>query len=816
MRVPLSWVRDYVDLAASVDDIAERLTLAGVEVEAIDKLGALSPRVVVGVVVDATPLPNTKLTKLTLDVGEVAPVIALSGAPNVVGLEHGACLAVALPGAQIFEPGTSRTYEVAAKTMQGVASSCVGVSEAELGISDAHEGVVLLDKGMPGAPLASVITPSTRWNADEILTLAILPNIARCQSILGAAYEIAALGGGRRRTTTLAEWTEKPTATIAVSIDGQDFCSGFDALRIEGLTVRESPKWVQRRLILSGLEPINNIVDATNYVLLELGQPTHAYDATLVPEGLATRRSREGELLRMLSQAAEDAPTVLPAGLPIIVSGDSPVGIAGVMGGRDRSVQPTTTSIVLECATFEMIAVRRAQRTMKLFTQASARYSRGVEPERRPMAIARILEILRETCPTLTVTASGHAAVPLAPPRVIVLDAAWTNGSLGTSFTVDEMTTALVRIGLDATREGEKVRVRIPPMRGDLVEAHDLLEELARAVGFDKLPETMPLEPLPPYSGEPRRVRRERLRDLMVRLGLQEAMTYSLSSVEMHRALHAGRASTPDETFVTVKNPIAADKVALRRSLLPGLLQVAAHNLKHDPHVRIFELGIVVHPEAAEKGSKLPAEPYRVAFVASGPAVAPRLKEAAPGADVFDALGLASSVLEHFHLPEVVALAADHAPYQPGSCAQLTSKGRVIGHVGTVHPLVLRAFDIEAPVVAGELDVEALLDLLTDPVKFKDFPRQPSSMLDIALVVADGVTARDIEQVVRASGGELLRSAQVFDVYRGPQVPAGHASIAVRFELNAGERTLTMEEGREIRDRIARALETKVGAKVRE
>jgi len=482
MKVPVSWLREYFPSPLDPYEAAERLTLSGVEVESVQPVGLLDPLVVVAEIRAERAIAGQPSAREY----EIAADRTRRLVSNAAGLSVGRKVAVALPGATLFSADLSELDEVRQSEVYGVASEAVLVSAAALGIGDdATEPVWVASSALPGTPAVSVLPVDTITDTDRVLHLAILPNIARCQSMVGVAREVGAL---LRREVANPPGSPAYSAErkLSPTISAPDAASVLGVTLLVNVKVCDSPRWLRRRLALAGMTPINNVVDASNYVMLELGQPTHPYDARLLPSlDLGVRRSRQGERLLTLQQAEGEEPMLVPEGVPLIVSNDVPVAVAGVIGGRQSSISSATNSVLLEAAAFDYVAIRRSQQAAKIFSEASARFSRGVNPELPALAARRFVEILRESSPELTVSAFGEVSLGVPPERTITLSLRELNESLGTQFQLDEVVTCLARAGLALLVDGasQTLSAKVGNARPDLVFPCGLMEEVARLDG---------------------------------------------------------------------------------------------------------------------------------------------------------------------------------------------------------------------------------------------------------------------------------------------------------------------------------------------
>ncbi|HEV8247000.1 MAG TPA: phenylalanine--tRNA ligase subunit beta, partial [Polyangiaceae bacterium] len=669
-------LQEHFEDGLDILEVSERLTLSGIEVEKVWSVGVYDPLVVVGEVASVEPVPGIAGMKRV----EVLADRRRQLISNAAGVEPGRKLAVALPGATLFADDGLSLLSVEEATLYGQRSEGALCSTGHLGTgSDFDVPVALEGSSALGSPLFASLSARPEWQADRVLLLSILPNIARCQSLRGVAREVSALLR-KPRKALLEPLSFESDQGLSPSITARDACLSLTTTLIEGVTVSDSPDWLRKRLVLAGMTPINNIVDVTNYVMLEFGQPTHAYDADLLPSlDLGVRHARSGDRLLTLQQADGEEPLVVPEGVPLIVSGDRPVAAAGVIGGRPTAISASTRRVLLESAAFELVAIRRAQQALKTFTEASARFSRGVNPELPIVAARRFLELLRLTAPDARVTSYGQVSHGISPARRISLSLSQLNESLGTGFTLAQSADTLRRGGLvvEADARGAALNVQVDNSRLDLTLACDLIEEIARLEGYETLPETMPTDAIPEPLQQDAIARREAVRDRLVRMGLQEIISYSLNGPALEAKLYAGRPSAQPKALVKVLNPVSVERSVLRSSLLPGLLSTAALNLRHQPLCRLFEIGPVFAQGAAAE--ELPNELSQVALLIAGSSVRSTLHDKKPrDADLFDAKALAQELFDGLRLQGLTFEASDEVPYRPGACARIVRGGEVL------------------------------------------------------------------------------------------------------------------------------------------
>lgn len=842
MKVPLSWLKDFVEIDLSLPELAYRLTMAGLEVEEIRLVGLPMPegahefkieglswdpdKIVVAQIEEVMPHPNAdRLVLCRLNDGRETLTV-LTGAPNLFPykgqgpLPRPLKVAYAREGARIYDghqPGFVLTTLKRAK-IRGIESFSMVCSEKELGISEEHEGIIILDEDAPvGMPLVD-------YMGDAVLEIAILPNMIRNASILGVARELAALTGKPLRQPPLPPFERGASieGRAAIQITDPELNPRFVLGLIEGVTPRPSPYWVQRRLRLAGMRPINSVVDATNYVMLMLGEPLHAFDYDVLtaraggkPPTIITRTAREGERLTTL----DGVERVLEPYMILVTDTAGPLSLAGIMGGLESEVTENTRNVLLEGATWNPVNVRRTASALRLSSEAAYRFARGVHPALAPEAVRVCLAYM-------AAWSGGRVAEGLVDaypkPQVdpeVTLSEAEVQRWLGISLRAEEVADLLRRLEFTCRVEGETVVARVPPHRLDIGEGvigkADLIEEIARLYGYDRLPETLPADPLPWQRNQPLLEAEEALRDVLAGLGLQEVVTYRLTSPEREARWLApaeGEYLPPD--YVRLANPIAPERSVMRRSLLAAVLEVAERNARLTERLAFFEIGPIFLPLA---GQDLPEEPLRLALVLSGMRHLPAWDRAEPPlADFFDLKGILEGMAEALHVPQWRIEPASHPGLHPGKCAALYSGERELGYLGELHPLVKARYDFgPAPVLVAELDATALLSLVPERFEVQGVPVYPPVIEDIAVVVDEAVPAAQVEAVIRQAGGKLLTRVRLFDVFRGEQIGVGKKSLAYNLTYQAPDHTLTDAEAAQIRQKIIRRLEQTLGARLR-
>jgi phenylalanyl-tRNA synthetase beta chain len=826
MRVPISWLKEYVEIPIPVSELAERLTFAGLEVAAVETIGLPGSelpwdreRMVVGRITEIGPHPNAdRLVLATVEYGPGLIKTVVTGAPNLRVGDHGQKVAFALEGARLWDAysETRQTATLKGRKVRGVYSDGMVCSERELGLSDNHEGVLILDEKAPvGTPLADYL-------GDQVLELEILPNMARCLSVLGVAREVAALTGGRARipAPTMLETGEPIAGQVRVAIADPSLSARYAATLIRGVRIGPSPGWMQRRLRLAGIRPISNVVDVTNYVMLEWGQPLHAFDydvlvrrAKGIPE-ITVRPAFPHEVLVTLDGVAR---ALTPDRLVIADTGGA-VAVAGVMGGAETEVTAATTAILLESANFHFVSIRKTTQALKLPSEASARFGRGVPPAQAEPAARRATELIR----TLAggVVARGIADCYPAPqvPSVVRLATADARRILGMEVARDEMARILTALEFTSEPDGDAaLRVTAPVSRLDvgtgMTGVHDLLEEVARVLGYDRIPVTDMTDTLPPQRNNLAVETEERTRDLLAVAGLQEIISYRLTTPE-RETLGLPAAGPDARAYVRLANPVSADRVVMRRTLMPGILEVMAQNARVRDRLWFFEIGPVFLPALDQK---LPVESRRLGIGMAGPIAPASWREPEPPRTDFFALkGVVEALLAGLHVGGVSFEPVDNPLVAPGRAARAIVQGGAVGVLGEVHPRVRARFDLAVePVCVAELDLDRLFLLVPQSFGVRPVPRFPPILEDIALVVDGAVSAGAVAGIIREAGGALLAAVRLFDVYQGPQVAAGKKSLAFSLAFQAPDRTLTDAEIEKEKARILAAVAERLGARLR-
>lgn len=798
MRVSLSWLGEFVDLPEDPLDIARTLTSIGLKVEKVEDRGREVSGVVVAEVREVLQHPNAdKLVLVDVDAGDAGPVRVVCGARN---FSPGDKVPLARPGGSL--PGVPK-FE--ARRIRGELSDGMLCSERDLGMSESHEGIIILPSdSLVGSDVAELLGMK-----DVVLELEVTPNRPDEMSLLGVAREAAAAFGGEVRIPEVTLVSDEARASEFVTVDIRDLdgCPRYLAVVIRGVRVGPSPQWVQARLTASGIRPISNVVDASNYALLVSGHPMHAFDlAKIEGQTIVVRRASEGEKLQTL----DGIERILDPEDLVIADASNPIGIAGVMGGMDSEVSDETVDIVVESAYFDPRSIFRTAQRHSLRTEASARFERGADPDGAAWAARYVSALILEW-------AGGNLAadpidvypnaIPL--PR-IEMRVERARSILALDLGAEEMMHALSRLGVKVDQVNGSIHAEPPPWRRDLVGEEDLIEEVARMTGYDRIPSTVPqgsgrVGTLPPLERNSRKIKR-----ILTGAGLHEAWSSILiGPADIERV--GIKDSDPRANVVRLANPLTNEESILRPSLIPGLVRAVAHNFaRRSLDVRLFEIGRCFVPSE----ETLPEEPLRIGIALGG------LSSSTwhvPGrvVDFYDLKGAVETLLGGLGVRDWAIVPKADPILHPARAAAVLVSGVEAGIIGELSPDSVRMWDIAYPPCVGEIDYSALIAAVEPPEQFVESGRFPASLLDIAIVVGEEVLAGEVVRTVERVGGDLLESARLFDVYRGEQVGGGSKSLAIALSFRSPDRTLTDAETIGLRDEIARAITEEHGGSIR-
>jgi phenylalanyl-tRNA synthetase beta chain len=804
MRVPLTWLREYCDPELDVRAIEQRLTLTGTKVEAIHHQGVADvDGFVVGRVLDVQPHPDAdRLRVCTVDLGgsngdrDAGPATIVCGAHNVAA---GQTVAVATPGA-VMPDGT----KLKRAKLRGVASEGMILAENELEIGTGGEGIMVLDgltldaELAPGTPLDDVLAIST-----DVLELEITPNRPDCLGVYGVARELHAATGAALADEPWCQdaGSEGPVAGAEVAVECPDLCPRFTARVFENVSIGPSPPWLKARLMAAGQRPINNVVDITNYAMLLTGQPLHAFDLDRVAGAkLTVRRASDGEQVQTLDGQTR----TLDAQMVVIDDADGPTSIAGLMGGARSEVSAQTTRVLLEVATWDGPSIHRASWALGLRSEASSRFEKGLQPEQCLHAQAVAARLMIECCGARPAPGTIDVAWQPAPPQVLRLRESRLRAILGVSVAVQRQAEILRALDFASEPAPDGLDVTVPALRRDDVTREvDLIEEVARIDGVDRLPATLPARRgAAGMLTHAQRVRRA-AEDAMVGRGLHEIVGWSFTEPSvLDRLLLPADHALRD--VVRLENPLSDAQSIMRPTLLGSLLDAAQHNVaRNGPDVAIFESGTVYRAAAADD-ERAAAEHHGLGVLLSG-SLAPRSwRGVAAQADFFAAKALLEALLGQLHV-EWSAQPRTWPFLHPGRSAAVLAGERVLGFVGELHPLVAGAWDLQRSAVFA-VDLGKVAAATPEAIAFQAFPAVPPLRQDLAVVLPDDVSAAQALSSARDAAGEVLEDVSVFDVYAGEQVGEGRRSLALALSFRALDRTLTDEDVAPARERIVAAL----------
>jgi len=791
MRVPLEWLHEYCAPPLTAAALASRLATTGTEVERVEHHGVSAlENFVVGRVLEVSKHPEAdRLSVCLVDIGTETPSQIVCGAPNV---EQGQTVAVAKPGA-VMPDGT----KLKQAKLRGLESDGMILAEDELAIGTEHVGILELDLNgtQPGMPLEQVLEIAT-----DVLVLEVTPNRPDCLGIYGVAREVHAATGAPLASPPWADdpGTQGELAGVRITVESPDLCPRFTARIFENVEIKPSPPWLKARLMAAGQRPISNVVDITNYVMLLTGQPLHAFDLDRIAGAkLTVRTAHANETIQTLDGQTR----TLNSDMVLIADGDGPTSIAGVMGGERSEVHENTTRVLMEVANWIGPNIHRTSLKLGLRSEASARFEKQLQPEQALEAQVVATELMMELCGATLAPGTADIGGPGPDPITIRLRDARVTGLLGTEIPRERSKAILESLEFEASDAGDGLDVKPPPFRrADVTREADLIEEVARIDGVDKLPATLPSR----YGASGRLTPSQRLRrsaaDALTALGLHEIVGWSFTGPDQERRLRLdGRPA------VQLENPLSSDQSQLRTTLLGSLLDVAQRNRAHGASsIRVFEAGAVYLPS----DEPLPCEPHHVGALLAGAVRPPTWREAEPPrADFFTAKGVLHGMLETLRAPWSVERATDTPFLHPGRAATILIADQPAGWLGEIHPLIAAEWDLDDVVAAFEVDLDAVAKLVPEATLYEDVTSFPAVREDLAVIVPQDTTAAQVLAIVRDAGAPLLQAADVFDVYRDPErIGEGNVSLAIRLTYRAPNRTLTDEDVAPVRERIVKAL----------
>ncbi|MDQ6423014.1 phenylalanine--tRNA ligase subunit beta [Paenibacillus sp. LHD-117] len=812
MKVSYQWLSEYIDLSGLTgEELAEKMTRGGIEIDGVESRNKGVSGVVVGHVVAKEKHPDAdKLNVCKVDVGTGEELQIVCGAKNV---DAGQLVPVAVIGAVL--PGD---FKIKRAKLRGVESQGMICSAKELGLNDKllpkeqQEGILVLPESTRiGAPIGDVLGID-----DEVLELDLTPNRSDCLSMLGVAYEVGALTGREVKLpdNRVLDAEAKTDGLVSVSVEAEEQCPHYTARYIKDVKIGVSPAWLQNRLMAAGVRPINNVVDVTNYVMLEYGQPLHAFDADRVLGGrIVVRMAREGETLVTL----DDQERRLEPHMLVITDGREPIALAGVMGGASTEVTAGTVNILLESARFDGGTVRKTSRQLGLRSESSIRFEKEVDPANVIPALDRAAALIAQLADGLVTDGIVQAAAGQPKPAVVEVTLDRVNGYLGTELSSLEIRSILGRLQFAyEVGANDSFRIEVPARRGDITRAVDIIEEVARLHGYDNIP-TTPIhgDVIPGSLTKPQAIRRE-LRKRLADSGMNEVISYSFTSpsrTELFPALSEGARA------VRLAMPMSEERSVLRTTLVAQLVETAVYNRnRKNESAALFEIGSVFHTDE-ETLTRLPQEKHRFAALLTGNRTEASWNGKAAAYDFYDAKGIVETIASVLGLDGKLSYEpAQPEHFHPGRTAAVvleTETGpQVIGYVGQLHPASQLEWEL-ADTYAIELELGPVYEYADFDIVYRTLPRYPAMERDIAVVVNADVAAASLTEAASRTAGDLLESIRVFDVYTGERLGAGKKSVALSLVYRHAERTLTDEEVTAQHAEVVRILEQSFGAELR-
>jgi len=803
MRVSLNWLKDYVNIPLSVDDLAELLTMCGLEVEAKEPLGRSLEEVVAARILSVVPHPQANTLWLCdVEAGQGA-VQVVCGAPN---LRVGMMAPMALPGTKL--PGG---LEVKESRIRGEASVGMLLAEDEMGLTEDHTGLMVLPESLsPGTPVAEALSLE-----DWALEISLTPNRPDCACVIGIAREIAALTKGKLRKSDIRfrESDRRIEALTSVTLEDPEGCPRYAAGMVCGFELKPSPFWIRYRLHVSGIRGISNVVDVTNYVLLEMGQPLHAFDYDRLKENrIVVRKAGEGEVFSTLDGKTH---TMSKDNL-MICDGQRPVALAGVMGGLNSEIFSESKNVLIESAFFDPITIRRSSKRLGLSTEASYRFERGVDIDGAVPALRRAMRLISELAGGEVVQGIIDNYPTPRSPREIDLRVDKTNRFLGTTLSRDTVAGYLQALEMEVQPSGENVlRVKPPSFRVDILRDWDLMEEVARLEGYDHIPVTIPSIRPSDEKESPEMTTGDRVREIMAGLGFSEVISFSFIAPDSADFLGAERES-PLRSFVTLLNPLTVDQSVMRTSLIPGLVAAVKTNLSYgEKDLKLFEWGRVF----VRKGTdELPQERLVLSGLAMGLANPKEWYREERAVDFYDMKGAAEALLKALGLRDLVFERGETPPwYLKEAASVIRIPDQRLGTVGQLSPEVLKRFDVDAPsLYAFEIDGAVLLERVTLDRTFDPLAKFPAVYRDLSIVAKRNLESARIQEIILREGRELVESVTLFDLFEGGKIDPSEKALAFRICYRSKETTLDGKDINKLHESIMERIRKDTGARLRE
>jgi phenylalanyl-tRNA synthetase beta chain len=800
MKVSYKWLKEYVDFDYTPEELAEKLTLAGLEVDGIEYKGREIQDIVVGQIKEKVSHENAdKLSVCKVDVGQDEELQIVCGAKN---MDVGDKVPVALVGTTM-----PNGMKIKKAKLRGVTSFGMMCSTNELELpDDGVDGLFILpEKVNVGNKLVDELGID-----DIVIELDLTPNFAHSLSMIGVAREVSAITGNELKlpTAEVTEIEEEINDWVKIEVEDNELCPRYAGRVITGVEVKDSPLWLKKRLEAAGVRPINNIVDVTNFILMELGQPLHAFDyCKLEGNKVVVRTAKAGEKLITL----DDEERNLTEDMLVIADAKKAVCVAGVMGGANSEVTDETTTIFLESANFNPVSVRKTSKKLGIHSDASHRFERGVDINIVELALDRAAQLIAELSGGQVIKGKQDIYPVPFEERVIKVRPRRVSKLLGAEFAKVRIKTLLEKLHFEVEDMGDVLAVKVPAFRVDVEQEIDLVEEIARLYGYDKIEATQPSGDITQGKKTWKQKVEDKTRELLASLGLLEVQNYSFINPDFFNKINLPEDSSLRKT-VQLSNPIGYEYSVMRTSLLPGILENVSFNINRNAeNVALFELGKVFIPV---DNKELPLEKIKLTGAAMNKYLRDSWNLNAPG--FFYLKGILEEYFDVLGVNNVEFITGEHPTLHPGRTAQVRIKGEVVGYLGELHPDVQENYKLEERVTIFELEFSSIIDNATFDREYVSLPKYPASTRDIALLVEEKVNSKDIKDIIIKLGKDILESVELFDLYQGEQVPEGYKSLAYSLIYRRADRTLTDKEVNEVQAKIEEELYNKLGAKIRE
>lgn len=792
MKVPVNWLKDYIDIDLSPQELGDALTLSGSKVEEVIVTGDIIDKVVTGKIIELEKHPEAeKLSICQVNIGQEEPIQIVTAATN---MKEGDIVPTALHGSTLAD-GT----KIKKGKLRGAVSNGMFCSEEELGIAGDEPvvGLMILPEDTPvGKDIKEVINLQK-----AIIDFEITSNRPDCLSVIGIARETAATLGKEYRMPNIdfkATSSNKIEESLKVEVRDQ-LCRRYMAKGITNVKIEPSPQWMQERLLEAGVRPINNIVDITNFVMIELGQPMHAFDRRQISSNtIVVERAKEGEKFTTL----DGEERILDSEILNIKDGDRTIALAGIMGGLNSEVKEDTTEIVFECANFDGTNIRISSKKLALRTEASGKFEKDLDPNAVEIAMNRACNLIEE----LDAGEIMEGTIDIYPeklePHTLKVDSKWVNEFLGTSISKEDMKMYLDRLDLKTNIEGDTLVINVPTFRCDMNIREDVAEEIARIYGYNKVPSTIPATQTLKGGKNEKQVLQTKVIDTLIGSGLNQSIAYSFVSPKVF-----DKVLIPEDSnlrkVVNIKNPLGEDYSIMRTTSIPSMMESLGRNYsRNNDIVRLFEIGKIYIPH--EDMRELPEERNLVTIGMYGEV------------DYFELKGVVENILHCLGVKKAKFTRESENPtFHPGKTAALYIKNELVGVLGEIHPDVSETYGVEERCYIAELNLDVLFKYSDTEKKYIPLPKFPAVTRDLAVLVDEGILVQDIEEIIKKQGGKILESVKLFDVYQGKQIPEGKKSIAYALIYRGENKTLTDNEVNKVHDKIVKTLEFKLGAELR-